>query len=306
MSDAVVLKFGGTSLGTLARVRRAAARIRHHVRRGRRVVVVVSARGRTTDRLARAAAGLAPAGYHNTDVVPAAPSGAAVNASITARELDRLLATGEDRSAALLALACARLGLAARSLRGGEAGIRVEGEHGHGQIREVDAAAVRCCLEEGIVPIVCGFQGEREDGETLTLSRGGSDTTAVALAAALADRPGEVPCHIVTDVPAVYDRDPARHPDAVPFGRLNHAALVALTESGARVIHPEAARLAEHHRVPLLIYSYRAPITGAPRGTRVDASWYTTMHDPDAPDSAEPMVPVTQTASASAQTTPIR
>jgi aspartate kinase len=255
MNNVVVLKFGGTSVASPARLRRAAARIRAHRRAGRSVVVVVSAAGQSTDHLLAWTQGVERAG----GAAPAAPAAAEGGA----REIDRALATGEDRSAALLALALWRLGVPARSLRGGEAGVRVAGDFGAGTIAGVERGRIDQLLEAGIVPVVSGFQGEREDGETLTLGRGGSDISAVALAAAL----GNVPCHIVTDVDAVYDRDPRQDPEARPFAALGYAELVALTESGAEVLHPAAARLAERYGVPLRVYHHRAPLVGA--GTRV-------------------------------------
>jgi aspartate kinase len=235
----LVLKFGGTSLGSAARVRRAARRVAEHLRRGRRVAVVVSAVGHTTDRIVRRLAALAPDGRP-------AP-----------READRALATGEDLSAALLAAALGGLGVAARSLRGGEAGVRVEGGFCGGRIAEVDPRPLRALLAAGIVPVVSGFQGIREDGETVTLGRGGSDTSAVALAATLGAE-----CHIVTDVAAVHDRDPRLHADARPIGEIDPLALVVLAEGGAHVVHPEAARLALERHVPLRVYGFRAPLSG--------------------------------------------
>lgn len=247
MSDVIVLKFGGTSLATPGRVRLAARRVRAHADLGRRVVVVVSAAGRTTDRILSGLARLGP---------PSTSEGAC-------REMDRALATGEDRSAALLASALWRLGVPARSLRGGEAGVRVEGTYGGGRIVAVEAAALERLLDAGIVPVVSGFQGERPDGETLTLGRGGSDTSAVAIAAALG-----APCHLVTDVEAVFDRDPRLDRSARPFRALDHATLVALAEGGARVVHPAAARVALKAGVPLRVYHFRAPLAGA--GTSVN------------------------------------
>lgn len=249
MSETIVLKFGGTSVATPGRIRLAAQRVRAHVDLGRRVVVVVSAAGRTTDRIV---AGLALLGPEATD------EGAG-------READRALATGEDRSAAMLASALWRQGVPARSLRGGEAGVRAEGAFGSGRIAAVEAAALERLLDAGVVPVVSGFQGERGDGETLTLGRGGSDTSAVAIAAALG-----APCHIVTDVDAVYDRDPRLDPAARPFHVLDHAALVALAKGGAQVVHPDAAHLALEACVPLRIYHFRAPLAGA--GTGVDTA----------------------------------
>lgn len=238
-NDAVlVLKFGGTSLGSPARIARAARRVAAHLRRGRRTVVVVSAMGAATDRIVRLLAA----------VSGGRPQG---------READRALATGEDLSAALLAAALAALGVPARSLRGGEAGVWAEGGFCGGHIQDVDPAPVRRLLAQGIVPVVSGFQGVRDDGETVTLGRGGSDTSAVALAAALG-----VACHIVTDVDAVYDRDPRDHPDARRIGEIHPLALVLLAEGGARVVHPTAARLALERGVPLRVYHHRAPLSG--------------------------------------------
>lgn len=251
----LVLKFGGTSVGTPGRVRRAARRVRAHVRRGRRVVVVVSAAGRTTDRILAKVDRLGPP---DTGAMPSAAEAAAARA----REVDRALATGEDRSAALLAVALWRLGVPARSLSGGAAGVVAEGAFGGGRIAHVDARRLAEVLDAGFVPVVSGFQATRLDGETVTLGRGGSDTSAVALAAALS-----APCHIVSDVEAVYDRDPNRHPDARPFAALDHGTLVELVERGASVVHPDAARLAAERGVPLRVYHFGASEAAA--GTRI-------------------------------------
>lgn len=234
-----MLKFGGTSLGSPARVRRAARRVAAHVRRGRRVAVVVSAMGPETDRIVRLLAAVSPCGR---------PDG---------READRALATGEDLSAALLSAALAGLGVPARSLRGGEAGVWAQGGFCGARIDDVDPRTLHALLAAGVVPVVSGFQGIRDDGETVTLGRGGSDTSAVAIAAAL-----RAECHIVTDVDAVYDRDPHTHADARRIGEIDPLALVVLAEGGATVVHAEAARLARAHRVPLRVYSFRAPLSG--------------------------------------------
>jgi aspartate kinase len=234
----LVIKFGGTSLGSPARIRRAARRVAAHLRRGRRPVVVVSAMGHATDRIVRLLA----------SVACGRPDG---------READRALATGEDLSAALLAAALAGLGIPARSLRGGEAGVWAKGGFCGGQIEEVDPAPLRRLLAAGTVPVVAGFQALRGDGETVTLGRGGSDTSAVAIAAAL-----DAECHIVTDVAAVHDRDPRLHADARPIGEIDPPALVVLAEGGAQVVHPTAARLALQRGVRLRVYHYRAPLSG--------------------------------------------
>lgn len=238
MSAIVVLKFGGTSLGTAGRVRRAAARVHAHLARGRRPVVVVSATGNATDRIVSRLA----------DVSRGRPDG---------REAARALATGEEVSAALLAVALAARGVDARSLRGGEAGVWAEGGFCGGRIADVDPRPIRDLLAAGIVPVVAGFQGARDDGETVTLGRGGSDTSAVAIAAALGAE-----CHIVTDVDAVYDADPAIDRAARPIHEIDPLALVVLAEAGAKVVHPEAARLALLRAVPLRVYGFRAPLSG--------------------------------------------
>jgi len=258
MSRTLVLKFGGATLASAGRVARAAARVRSHVRRGRRVAVVVSAEGDTTDAILGRANALGVRGGAADRCVVGGREGAA-------RELDRALATGEDRAAALLAIALWRRGVPARSLRGGEAGIEAEGEFGGGVVTRVDPAVLRRLLDAGVVPVVSGFQGVRGDGETVTLGRGGSDISAVVLAAALG-----ADCHIVKDVAGVYDRDPNVHPDARRFGSLGYGDLLLLAEAGAQVVHPAAVRLAASARVPLRVYHFAAP-PGAPGGTRVGA-----------------------------------
>ncbi len=242
----VVLKFGGTSLQTTARIRRAALRIAARVAAETPVVAVVSARGHATDRILSDLARLGRAGESD-------------------RESDRALATGEDLSAAFLAATLAALGVRAVSLRGTEAGIRVAGGFGSGRIESVRPRRLRALLDAGIVPVVSGFQGGRDDGETLTLGRGSSDMTAVALASAL----GRASCEIVTDVPAVCDRDPRRHRRVHRFKEITYAELRRLAEGGAKVVHPEAARLAEEFAVPLRVYSFRAPLAVGAYGTVV-------------------------------------
>jgi aspartate kinase len=242
----VVLKFGGTSLATPKRLRLAARRVRAHLRRGESPVVVASALGHTTDRILRR--------LEHCGVSPA----------FAAREVDRALATGETLSSAMLAGCLRSFGIGAIGLSGGEAGFEGAGEFGRGTIARLDLAPLRRLLAGGNVPVIAGFQARRPDGETVTLGRGSSDVTAVALAAAL----GPVTCHIVTDVGAVYDRDPNLDAAAQPYRELDHDELVRLAEAGAQVVHPAAARWALDHRVPLCIHSYRAGF-GEEYGTRV-------------------------------------
>lgn len=246
----MVIKFGGTSLATAARVRRAARRVRALVREGWRTVVVVSAAGQATDHLLaqwRAVTGADPTA---TEAIR--------------READRLLATGEDRSAALLAGALLALGVPALSLRGGEAGIHAAGRFGAGVPVTLHDARLRALLDAGRVPVVAGFQAIRADGETLTLGRGGSDLSAVFLAIHL----DAAECRIVTDVAGVFSADPRLDPAATLLPRLSHTALLGLTRGGAVVVHAGAAERAAGTRLPLRVFHHAAPIR-APGGTVV-------------------------------------
>ncbi len=246
MSRLLVLKFGGHALANPARVRVAARRIAAWRKRGVHIVAVVSAPAGFTDRLLAAAARSATTASH--------------------RELDRLLCTGEDRSAALLALALTTLGVPARSLRGAEAGLIASGDHGAGHVTDVDTAPLRELLDQGIVPIVAGFQAGRPDGEHVTLGRGGSDLTAVVLATAL----GASECHLIKDVNGVHTRDPRHAADAKPIASLSHEQLLLLARSGARVVHAGAAAHARSSALALRVYSYRAPLAAG--GTRIGAA----------------------------------
>lgn len=253
----LVLKFGGAALAGTARLRLAAARVEALVRAGRVPVVVVSATGRSTDRLlvrgGRLAPGTAPEGPAGSDPDPGREGLDAADPAVR-REWDRLLATGESRAAALLALALARRGLAARSLAGGEAGIQVlpDGD------AVVDPTPLRVLLDRGWIPVVAGFQGVDRHGETRTLGRGGSDLTAVALAQALQARE----CVLVKDVRGIYPPDPADprrpRPGSAPLRSLSPEALEALAGQGARVVQLAAARRAREAGVCLRFHHYRA------------------------------------------------
>lgn len=244
----VVIKFGGTSLLTSARVRRAARRVARRAEGGTPVAVVVSARGHATDRILSELGRLGRPGAAD-------------------RETDRALATGEDLSAAYFATALSALGVRSLSLRGSEAGVRAAGPFGAGRIEVVEPRRLRALLAARVVPVVTGFQGGRADGETVTLGRGGSDTSAVALAVAL----GAAVCEIVTDVVAVFDRDPNLHAEARRLASMSHEELLRLTEQGAKVVHPDAARLAARFGLPLRVYSFRAPLADGAYGTRIHA-----------------------------------
>ena len=239
MPDLLVLKFGGTAVGTPARLRRAARRIAAHRRAGTEVVAVVSASGHTTDRILGALSRV-------TGKEPIAPD----------RETDRALATGEELSAAIVAAGLLALGHQARSFRGGEAGLRADGPFGNGHLVHFDPVPLRRSLADGVIPVVAGFQALGLDQETRTLGRGASDLTAVYLAARL----GAAECHIVTDVDGVYDADPRRAVEARRHALLSHSALLALAERGAEIVHAGAAREALIAHVPLQVYSYAAPL----------------------------------------------
>ncbi|MBE3596485.1 MAG: aspartate kinase [Hydrogenibacillus sp.] len=225
----IVQKYGGSSLATVEAIGRMADKIAQTVQNGAEVAVVVSAMGRTTDGL------LALAG----EVSDAPPP----------RELDLLLSTGEIVSASLMAMALGRRGIPAVAMTGAQAGLYTDGAFGRAQLIAFDTAHVEAALARGWVPVVAGFQGVSPTGDVTTLGRGGSDTSAVALAAAIAaDR-----CEIYTDVDGVYSADPRRDADACRFSCLTYEEALRLAENGAKVIHPDAVRWAMRSGIPLII-----------------------------------------------------
>jgi aspartate kinase len=235
----LVLKFGGAALGTPGRIRRAARRVAALRAKGHDLVVVASALGTSTDRLLA----------QFDRAIGHQPS------AISARERDRLLATGEDHAAALLATAMTAQGRAARSLRGGEAGLLATGEFGAGVLQDLALSPILDLLRAQVVPVVSGFQAIRiSDGETLTLGRGTSDLTAVFLAARL----GAAECHLVKDVDGVYDVDPNRFANARRHEVLSYEAMQRIAE-GSAIVHERAVRLARESGVHLRIYGYQAP-----------------------------------------------
>ncbi|MBT2479515.1 aspartate kinase [Streptomyces sp. ISL-94] len=231
----LVQKYGGSSLSQTERLRRVSERVAATHRAGRRTVVVVSARGDTTDELLELVEEVG--GRHAARRAP--------------REIDQLLATGEYASAALLALALERLGVPAVSLTGAQAGIRVVGRHGEGVIDSIDTGRVRRCLDEELVVVVGGFQGLNDAGDVVTLGRGGSDTTAVALAAAL----DAGSCEIYTDVDGVYTADPRLVESARKLPRVAADVMVEMAFSGAKVLHSRSAELAAAKGVELHVRS---------------------------------------------------
>ena len=171
--------------------------------------------------------------------------------------MDAYLASGEQMSAALMAMAIGALGYPAVSLTGWQAGIKTDSVHGNGRIQEIDTGRILAELEKGRIVVVAGFQGISSEGDITTLGRGGSDTTAVALAAWLhADR-----CQIFTDVDGVYDRDPRIYPDATRFGRISYEKMLGLIGSGAQVLHDRSVELARDNGICLEVLS---AFTGEP------------------------------------------
>lgn len=233
----IVQKYGGTSLEDTARIMAAARRAAELARRGDQVVVVVSAQGDTTDMLIEKAA--------------------QVNKRRAAREMDAYLAAGEQMSAGLMSMAIGTMGCASVSLTGWQAGIVTDGIHGNARIQTIDTTRIRRELEAGKVVVVAGFQGVDPEGDVTTLGRGGSDTTAVALAAYLkADK-----CQIYTDVDGVYDRDPRLFPDAVRFDRIGYDKMMALIENGAQVLHDRSVEFARQYGIKVEVLS---AFTGEP------------------------------------------
>ena len=228
----IVQKFGGSSVADAESIKRVAKRIVETRKAGNEVVVVVSAMGDTTDELLELA----------EQVVPV-PSG---------RELDMLLTAGERISMALLAMAIKSLGIEARSYTGSQAGIITDPQHGSARITEVTPGRVREALDLGAVAIVAGFQGfNRGTGDITTLGRGGSDTTAVALAAAL----GAEVCEIYTDVDGVFTADPRVVPSARKIDVITSEEMLELAASGAKVLYIRAVEYARRHGVVLHVRS---------------------------------------------------
>lgn len=237
----IVQKYGGTSLGDAEKLVAAARRVTGLAQQGAQVVVVVSAQGHTTDELISAAEAVNPRG--------------------SAREMDAYMAAGEQLSAGLMAMAIGALGFPAVSLTGWQAGILTDGVHGNARILGLEGDRILRELDQGKIVVVAGFQGIGPKGDITTLGRGGSDTTAVALAAYLqADA-----CQIFTDVDGVYDRDPRRHPGATRFGRISYEGMLRLIENGAQVLHDRSVELARDHGITVEVLS---AFTGAP-GTLV-------------------------------------
>jgi aspartate kinase len=227
----IVQKYGGTSVGTAARIRRVSRRIAATVNQGHKVVAVVSAMGHTTDRLIALAQ--------------------SINPEPPARELDMLVANGETITAPLVAMCLQGMGVPAISLSGLQAGVRTSAQHSRARIQDIKPDRILEILGDGKVAVVAGFQGVTADFEVTTLGRGGSDTTAVALAAALkADM-----CEIYTDVDGIFTADPRLVKMARKLSHIQYDEMLELAAVGARVMHPRAVEIGELYGVAIHVRS---------------------------------------------------
>lgn len=234
----IVQKFGGTSVGSIEKILNVAECVRGEKEHGNQVVVVVSAMGKSTDQLVNMAK--------------------EISEQPNKREMDMLLSTGEQVTIALLSMALNQKGLEAVSFTGWQAGIMTEPVHGNARISKINTDAVQKQLHAGKVVIVAGFQGVTDDGEITTLGRGGSDTTAVALAAALnADK-----CDIYTDVTGVFTTDPRYVKNARKLLSVSYDEMLELANLGAGVLHPRAVEFAKNYNVRLEVRSSMEKVEG--------------------------------------------
>ncbi|MBJ8027808.1 aspartate kinase [Bacillus cereus group sp. N21] len=229
--ETIVQKFGGTSVGSIQRIQHVANLIIEEYERGNGVVTVVSAMGKSTDELVALAT--------------------AITENPSKREMDMLLTTGEQVTISLLTMALQAKGYDAISLTGWQAGITTESVHGSARISDINTERIQSLLQEGTIVIVAGFQGLSKENEITTLGRGGSDTTAVALAAALKAKK----CDIYTDVTGVYTTDPRVVKDSYKLDEISYDEMLELANLGAGVLHPRAVEFAKNHNVVLEVRS---------------------------------------------------
>jgi aspartate kinase len=234
----IVQKYGGTSVGSVARIHAVAEQVARLAGEGHQVAVVVSAMGDSTDRLVELAREVAP------EPEP--------------REMDALLATGEMVSTALLAMALNRRGTKARSYNAFQLPIETSGPAGRARIEKMECARLREDLAAGVVPVVAGFQGRAPNGDLTTIGRGGSDTTAVALAVVLE----AAECQILTDVDGVYTTDPRMVPEARRMDRVSFDEMLELAGQGSRVLHLRSVEFAARYGMTLRVLSSLAPGPG--------------------------------------------
>lgn len=231
----LVLKFGGTSVKDCQNIKNVARIVVQEAQAGNEVAVVVSAMGQTTDQLIELAGGLS----ENPDK----------------REMDMLLATGEQVSIALLSMAIQEQGKRARSFTGPQAGILTDETHGFARIKTVHSSRLESTIRRGEIPVIAGFQGMTRSSEITTLGRGGSDTTAVAIAAAI----GAQYCDIYTDVDGVYTTNPRQYSGARRIRVISYEDMLALASSGAQVLNARSVELAMKTKVPIRLRPTFAP-----------------------------------------------
>ncbi|AHM56814.1 aspartokinase 2 [Peptoclostridium acidaminophilum DSM 3953] len=238
MKEIIVQKYGGSSVGDIEKIKNVARRVIETKNKGFDVIVTVSAMGDTTDELIEKAL--------------------MISQNPSSREMDMLLSTGEQVSVALLAMAIQSMGHDVVSLTGAQCGIITDSKHKKARINNIDTKRLQKELSEGRIIIVAGFQGINENQDITTLGRGGSDTTAVAIAAAL----GAAKCEIYTDVEGVYTADPRKVPSARLMKRISYDEMLELAELGAGVLHPRSVELARKFNVPLVVRSSFADSEG--------------------------------------------
>ncbi len=234
----IVQKFGGTSVGSIERIQNVADRVIETYKQGKDVVVVVSAMGKSTDQLIKMANDISD--------------------NPSKRELDMLVSTGEQVSMSLLAMALQEKGYQSVSLTGWQAGIKTENAHGNARILDIETKRVNGYLANGNIVIVAGFQGLTDDDEIATLGRGGSDTTAVALAASLKAEK----CEIYTDVTGVYTTDPRVVKEARKLDSISYDEMLEMANLGAGVLHPRSVEFAKNYNVKLEVRSSMEKETG--------------------------------------------
>lgn len=233
----VVQKYGGSSVSTVEKIKNIAHTVIDRKKSGDSIVVVVSAMGDTTDELID----LANQVTENPDK----------------RELDALLSTGEMRSAALLAMAVKSLGQDAVSYTGYQIGVKTSGQYGKSLIEDINKNRIKEKLDEGKIVIVAGFQGINDEGDITTLGRGGSDTTAVAIAVKLNGI-----CEIYTDVDGIYSVDPREYKDAKKLFEIDYEEMLELSSLGAQVMHPRSIELAQKYNIPIYVGLSNSKIKG--------------------------------------------
>ncbi len=227
----VVQKFGGTSVANAEKIRRAADRAIASSKQGNQVVVVASARGKQTDELV-------------ADAIE-------INPNPPKREMDMLLSTGEQQTVSLFAMACYALGQKAISFTGSQIQMITDDAHTKARIQNIGTDRIKKKLDEGFIVIVAGFQGVDEEGNITTLGRGGSDTSAVALAAAL----GADTCEIYTDVDGIYSTDPRKYPKAVKMKQISYDEMLELASLGAGVMHGRSIEFGKKYNVKIHVRS---------------------------------------------------